>query len=131
MTITWNAHINDLTKKIASGIGALKRIRSFAPTKTSKLIFNTLVQPHFNYCCSVWDSCNKTYAEKLQKLQNRAASKTFLDHDANADLLFEKLCWRALSSQRKLQKAVMVYKSRNGLAPDSIFTHRESVTSIQ
>mgnify|MGYP002803577743 CR=1 FL=1 len=106
--LSWNAHINDLTKKIASGIGALKRIRSFAPTKTLKLIFNTLVQPQFNYCtCSVWDRCNKTYAEKLQKLQNRAARVlTFSDYDANADLLFEKLGWRALSSQRRLQKAV-------------------------
>ena len=93
----WTAHINDLTKKIASGINALKRIRSFVPTTTLKLIFNSLVQPHFNYCCSVWDSCNKTYAEKLQKLQNRAARVlTFSGYDANADLLFEKLGWKTL-----------------------------------
>ena len=101
-----------------------------------KLIFNSLVQPHFNYCCSVWDSCNKTYAEKLQKLQNRAARVlTFSGYGANADLLFEKFGWRTFSSQRKLQKAVMVYSySLNGLAPDymrSMFIDRESVTSIQ
>jgi hypothetical protein len=113
----------------------LKRVRSFIPATTLKLVYNALVQPHFSYCRSVWDNCNKTYAEKLQKLQNRAARVlTFPSYDTNADSLFEKLNWKTLSFQRKVQKAVMVYKSLNGLAPDymhSMFTDRESVTSIQ
>jgi hypothetical protein len=71
--LSWNVYINDLIKKIASGIGTLKRVRSFVPATTLKLVYNALVQPHFSYCCSVWDNCNKTNAEKLQKLQNRAA----------------------------------------------------------
>jgi hypothetical protein len=100
-----------------------------------ELVYDALVQPHFSYCCSVWDNCNKTYAEKLQKLQNRAARVlTFSSYDINADSLFEKLNWKTLSFQRKVQKAVMVYKSLNGLTPyymHSMFTDRESVTSIQ
>ena len=39
-------------------------------------------------------------------------------------------CWKKLSSQRQFQKAVMVYKSLNGLAPDymhSMFVNRDSV----
>ena len=66
--LSWNIQINELTKKIASGIGALKGVRSFVPVATLQLIFNSLVQPYFNYCCTVWDNCNKTLAEKLQKL---------------------------------------------------------------
>ncbi len=31
--LSWNIQINELTKKIASGIGALKRVRSFVPHK--------------------------------------------------------------------------------------------------
>jgi hypothetical protein len=90
--LSWNAHINDLIKKIAFGIGALKRVRSFTPATTLKLVYNALVQPHFSYCCSVWDNCNKTCAEKLQKLQNRAASVlTFSSYDTNAESHFEKL----------------------------------------
>jgi hypothetical protein len=100
-----------------------------------KLVYNAPVQPHFSYCCSVWDNCNKTYAEKLQKLQNRAARVlTFSSYDTNADLLFEKLNWKTLSFQCKVRKAVMAYKSFSGLAPKymhSMFTDRESVTSIQ
>jgi hypothetical protein len=115
----------------------LKRVRSFASATTLKLVYNALVQPHFSYCCSIWDKCNKTYgyAEKLQKLQNRSARVlTFSTYDTNDDLFFENLNWKTLSFQRKVQKSVMVYKSINGLAPDymySMFTDRDSVTSIQ
>lgn len=133
--LSWNAHIKELTKKIASGIGALKRVRSFVPTATLITIFNSLVQPHFNYCCVVWDNCNKTLATKLQKLQNRAARVlTYSSYDANADQLIEKLGWKKLESQRNFQKAVMVYKSLNGLAPDymrSMFTYRDTSYSLR
>ena len=109
----------------------MKRVRSFVPAATLQLIFNSLVQPYFNYCCTVWDNCNKTLAEKLQKLQNRAARVlTFSSYDTNADVLIDKLGWKKLSSQRQFQKAVMVYKSLNGLAPDymhSMFVNRDSV----
>ena len=118
--LSWNMQNKELTKKIASGIGALKRVRSFVPVATLYLIFNSLVQPYFNYCCTVWDSCNKTLADKLQKLQNRAARVlTFSGYDINADVLIDRLGWRKLSSQRQFQKAVMVYKSLNGLAPQT------------
>ncbi len=89
------------------------------PVATLQLIFNSLVQPYFNYCCTVWDNCNKTLAEKLKKLQNRAARVvlTFSSYDTNADVLIEKLGWK-------------IYKSLNGLAPDymhSMFVNRDSV----
>jgi hypothetical protein len=104
--LSWNVHINKLSKKIASGIGALKRIRSFVPDTTLQLIFNSLVQPHFDYCCVVWDNCNKTLADKLQKLQNRAARVlTFSSYDTKADYLFEKLGWKKLESPAQISKS--------------------------
>ena len=131
--LSWNMHINKLIKKIASSIGAIKRVRPFVPFTTLQYIYNSLVQPHFNYCCVVWDNCNKTYADKLQKLQNRAARVlTSSSYDIAADFLLEKLGWRKLDTQRKLEKAVMVYKSLNGLAPDYLrpmFIDRSSITN--
>ena len=53
-TLSWNVHVENLCKKIASGIGALKRVRSFVPHETLRSIFMSLVQPHFDYCNSVW-----------------------------------------------------------------------------
>ena len=56
--LSWGSHIEKLIKKVASGVGALKRIRSFVPFETMKLFFNVLVRPHFDYCSVVWGDCN-------------------------------------------------------------------------
>ena len=107
-TLSWNVHVENLCKKIASGIGALKRVRSFVPHETLRSIFMSLVQPHFDYCNSVWGCCGKTLASKLQKLQNRAARiLTYSNYDANADNLIKKLGWIKLDSQRTIHKAVI------------------------
>ena len=128
-----NEHINQISRKIASGIAALKRIRSFVPDTTLQFIFNSLVQPYFDYCCVVWDNCSKTLADKLQKLQNRAARiLTFSSYDANADVVLASINWKKLETQRKIQKAVMVHKSLYGLAPDylrSMFVNRSIVAN--
>ena len=76
----------------------------------------SLVQPHFDYCNSAWGCCGKTLASKLQ---NRAARiLTYSNYDANADNLIKNLGWIKLDSKRTIHKAVMVYKSLNGLTPD-------------
>ena len=103
--LIWNEHINQISRKIASGIGALKRIRSFVPDTTLQFIFNSLVQPYFDYCCVVWDNCIKTLADKLQKLQNRAARiLTFSSYDVNADVVLASIDWKKLETQRKSKK---------------------------
>ena len=48
-------------------------------------IYNSLVQPHFDYCSIVRGYCGKTLSERLQKLQNRAARiLTSSSYDADA-----------------------------------------------
>ncbi len=120
------------SKKIASGIGALKRIRPFVPRTTLHTIFHSLIQPHFDYCSVVWGNCNKTLATKMQKLQNRSARVlTFSSYDTNADGLLQDLGWENLETQRQIHQAIMVYKSINGLAPEylrSKFVDRSCVS---
>ena len=56
--------------------------------------------------------------DRLQKLQNRAARVlTFSRYDADANRLFRQLNWKDLNTQFQIQKALMVYKSLNGLVP--------------
>jgi len=98
--LDWQSHIEKLTKKIASGIGALKRMRHLIPASTLHvhLIYQALVKPHFDYCGIVWGSCGKTLRVKLHKLKNRAARVlTFSNYGANAIKLLEFLGWKNLA----------------------------------
>ena len=110
--LQWQTHIDKLSKKIASGIGAIKRIRDFVPTPTLHCTYNALIQSQFDYCNIVWGNCGKTLFDRLQKLQNRAARVlTFSRYDAYANRLFRQLNWKDLSTQFQIKKALMVYKS--------------------
>ena len=90
---------------------------------TLLLIYKALIQPHFDYCNVVWESCGIKLADKLQKLQNRAAQAvSFSSYDADASQLFQNLNWKNLSVQCDSQKALMVFKSLNGLASEYLST---------
>ena len=117
--LTWHSHIDELRKKIACAIGAIKRVKSFMPRSTLLNAYNSLVQSHFDFCSSVWGNCGKTLFNKLQKHQNRAARViTSSNYDVDADSLFHKLSWKDLKSQRQTQNVLMVFKSFYGLVPE-------------
>ena len=122
--LTWECHINELSKKIASGISAIKRIRYSVPYKTLLSIYNSLVQPHLDYCSSVWGSCSKSLSQKLQKLQNRAARViTFSNYDRNTDELLRMVNWVKLDRQRLVDKSIMMYKIVNNMVPEYLSSH--------
>ena len=73
-SLNWRPHINTISKKISPGLATLKWVSHFIPFDTRVGMYNALVMPFFNYCCSaVWGNINKRLADKLQKMHNRAA----------------------------------------------------------
>ena len=83
----------------------------------------------------MWGSCNKGLAEKLQRLQNRAA-RTLMSasYDSNLDDLFRTLGWRRLYYQRLEQKSILMYKTLHGMTPDylrSRFVYRDDVSAYR
>ena len=126
--LSWSEHIHKISKKISSAIGALKRARPFISCKTAVQVYTALIQPHFDYCCSVWDELGGTLATKLQKLQNRAARVIARSsYDADADALLTLLQLDNLSIRRKKIKAQLMFKILKGNAPSylrSLFSVR-------
>ena len=95
--MSWECHIQNICKKIASALGAIRRIRHLIPFNILINVYDSLVQPHFNYCSVVWGNCGSGLSEKLQKLQNRAARILMhASYDSNIDELFRALGWRKL-----------------------------------
>ena len=58
---------------MSKGIGMLRHAKPFVSTETLIYIYQTLVQPNFDYCSMVWGNCGEALKEKLQKRHNRAA----------------------------------------------------------
>ena len=47
-------------KKVAAGIGLLRRIRDFTSLDILIKIYKSLIQPHFEYASAVWDNLDVT-----------------------------------------------------------------------
>ena len=58
--LSWAKHIEEISKKISSAIGALKRIRPFISEGTALQIYQALILPHFDYCSPDWDELSVT-----------------------------------------------------------------------
>ena len=52
--LSWNQNIEYIANKISSGIGAIRKLRTFIDTSTLVLVYNALIQPYFDHCCEVW-----------------------------------------------------------------------------
>ena len=76
--------------------------------------YNSLVQPYFDYCDIVWVDCSKTRADKLQKLQNKAARIiTRTDYSIRSSDVLNSLEWTNLEERRKRHLLVTVFKVFN------------------
>ena len=117
--LSWSNHIDALSKKISSAIGALKRVRPFISEHTVLQIYQALILPHFDYCSSVWGDCNLTFSDKLQKLQNRAARAiTRSSYDTSVSFLLNRLNLDDLITRRQKLKPTLMFKTINGLNPE-------------
>ena len=70
--LNWDQHINHVSKKVSMAIGILNKVKSFLPTRTLFMLYNTMILPHFNYCSLVWGRAAQCRLHKLIVLQKRA-----------------------------------------------------------
>lgn len=69
--LKFNQHVDYVCKKISKKLGVLRRCSGYLSLWSRKLVYNTIVLPHFNYMSSILYLANKTDKRRLQLLQNR------------------------------------------------------------
>ena len=54
-------------------------MRNILPFDLRRNIYISFIEPYFNYCAQTWHFCNKSLAEKLEKVNERAIRFVFRD----------------------------------------------------
>ena len=82
-----------IVSKINTRLKFLYRKNKFLSPQLRRLLCNALIQPHFDYACSVWyPNLNKKFKTKLQTLQNKCCLQ--LDNRAYVGITeFKKINW--------------------------------------
>ena len=126
--LTWDTHIASVSKKVSSGISIMRKVKPFIPISSLLNIYQSIVEPYFDYCSIVWNGIGDNLADKLQKLQNRAARViTGADYLTPTNEILNKLGWSNLKERRNKQKALMMFKIVNGMTPRSVYNLRTSL----
>ena len=119
--LTWEEHVNHFAKEITRAIAGLRMVRKYVPFGTLMTLYNSLIQPLFDYCGPVWNNINVTQNDRLQKLQNRIArviSKSPLE--LRSQEILTNLGWDSIAIRRSKQILVTMHKIMYNRAPNYV-----------
>ena len=52
--LTWSQHVDKVCKKITTNLLLLSRIKDYLTTSQRIQFYKTYIQPHIDYCNTVW-----------------------------------------------------------------------------
>ena len=124
-TLSWDSHIDNLSKKIARALGVMFKIRPFVIPTILKNIYHSLVYPHLLYAIQIWGSASDTNINKLIVLQKKTVRmRTFNENhigfrgpSAHISTLFSELSILKLKDIYDLQLMRFVYDCLYGISP--------------
>ena len=75
--LKFDKQVAKICRKVSRQVAAVKRMRNILPFEIRKNIYFSFVVQHFDYCAQTWHYCNRSSAEKLEKVNERAVRFAF------------------------------------------------------
>lgn len=123
--------VKKCVSKAAMKVNMLKRTSRKLTFAAKKMIFNTLVQPNFDYCSTLYLNASKEQIKSMQKIQNRGM-RTILKCDFRTPkiIMLNSLGWLSISQRIKFNTLVMIFKIKIGLLPDYLSNEIKYVHNV-
>ena len=115
--LMWNNQFQHISRKLSSYLWLLSKIRSYLSKDHRLLFYKAYIKPHLEYCSVVWCNASNSNINKINKLQRRAC-KLILSQEYNGfQEALKRLNILSFDQIVFLNKAKIMYKVRNNLAP--------------
>ena len=111
-----------MTTKLNSRVNLLKRARKYLNLSLSDLIYNALIKPIFEYCCSVWGNTKIDNLQRLLRIKERCARVILNAGSERTVGLFKRLGWIPISDIIERRKFCIMHNIIHGKCPD-YFNH--------
>ena len=133
--LRFNEHV---TSKLKLGYSALKTLyshRHFLSQKTRKLLCDSLILSHFNFCDTVYGPClDSTDVRRIQKLQNCCMRFIFgIRRRERISYKLKELNWLNMAQRRSLHSICFFYKILKTKSPPYLLrrvTYRTDIHHI-
>jgi hypothetical protein len=113
--MSWKAHINNISCKIAKTNGIMCRLKNTLPGNILKMMYNSLILPYLQYGILVWG----TNSGRLLKLQKKSVRTiTNAKYNAHTDPIFKSLRLLKVIDILKVQECKFLFKLEKNTLPN-------------
>ncbi len=119
--LTWDYHIQQLSKKLSRANGILSKIRHNAPIQTCLQLYYAIFYSHLTYGCNIWGLSTNENVRKIVVLQKKCIRiMTFSDFESHTNNLFLNLKLLKVRDVIKFQQLRLVYDFYNNALPTDL-----------
>ena len=112
--LTWEKHINTMSKKFSKVCGMIHKLRHYVPLSTLKLIYFSMFHSQIQYSLLNWGRTAKNHLRKLEVLQNNILRAClFLPRNYPTTSLYSKLKVLKIKDMFQMEIAKFMYKFNN------------------
>jgi hypothetical protein len=110
---------NKAASKAMSVLGIIKRNFNHLNLESFKILYNSYVRPHLEYCDQAWRPYLKKYIECLEKIQRRATKMVYCLKNFSYEVRLKMLGLYSLERRRLRGDLIETYK---------ILNHKENIS---
>ena len=125
--MSWNSHSKKVSNKVSKVLGIMNRLKHFLSFSTLRLMYQSLVNCHLQFCILAWGyECKGCIITRVKAIRIMTASK----FNAHTEPLFKQLIIMKIEKSFELQCLKFYYKFKTNPLPvffDNIFTRNSYI----
>ena len=139
--LNFRSHVDKICKKACRQLNVLKRVGKHIDESGRLAIYKSFIRSNFSYCPVVWCFCNKSSADKIEQVQERALRFVTRDYDTAYPDLLDMMHMDSQAMYRMKCLIIEIYKCVNGVNPeylnkllcpkDHVYMLRDTNTLVQ
>ena len=119
--LSWDFHIQQLSKKLSRANGVLSKLRHNTPIETCIQVYYAIFYSHLIYGCSIWGLTTEENLNKIEILQKKCLRiMSFSDFNSHTNPLFIELKLLKVRDIIKLHQLKLVYDFVNKTIPTDL-----------
>ena len=114
--LNWKQQVNKIAKCLSFGIAELNRAKQGLNIRQRVALYHAVIEPHLDYCSSVWSSAGKTLLNSIRVKQRQAIRAILNYRESVREETFGRLGIMEATERWAKRLAVWPYKIRNPAA---------------
>ena len=126
--LSFAPHVNNVVANASKRIGVIHRVFGKCSNGIKLRLYNSLVLPTLEYCCTVWNPYLLGQQRQLEKVQKRATRVVLGNFNVSYCQALEKLNFLSLHTRRTSQRVLFCFKMLHGMVAlsfDDYFEFRQ------